>query len=280
MTGLQEEVSYELTIINNGFEEDSVLYLHLSPTPKVIDFKVKDQSTASLIFTNSATVDVAAFTAVPPTGLTIDGYLITESQEEPTGEWPSQPPSTYAITGSVGFINLYAWVKDETDATSYRIFTIYYNTATPVVSNIQISDNQNNTATATWTTDIPADSSLIYRPKRLNGSYWNAPVPENAAEAATSHSVTFDTASEINYEVKLHNNEIDDTPFYWPIKWPILGDANMDCRVNILDLIFIRNKLNLPIGDGDNWKANVQEDGRINILDLIYVRNKLNTSCP
>ncbi|HUW32024.1 MAG TPA: dockerin type I domain-containing protein, partial [Planctomycetota bacterium] len=58
------------------------------------------------------------------------------------------------------------------------------------------------------------------------------------------------------------------------------GDANGDCRVNILDLIFIRNKLNQPVGTGDNWKADVNEDARINILDLIFVRNKLNTQCP
>jgi len=54
----------------------------------------------------------------------------------------------------------------------------------------------------------------------------------------------------------------------------------MDCRVNILDLLFIRNKLNQDVGTGDNWKADANEDGRINILDLIFVRNKLNTNCP
>ena len=53
----------------------------------------------------------------------------------------------------------------------------------------------------------------------------------------------------------------------------------MDCRVNILDLIFIRNKLNQAVTTGDNWKADVNKDARINILDLIFVRNKLNTSC-
>jgi len=61
--------------------------------------------------------------------------------------------------------------------------------------------------------------------------------------------------------------------------WNIPGDANDDCRVNILDLIFIRNKLNQPVTTGDNWKADVNEDMRINILDLIYVRSKLNTQC-
>ena len=49
----------------------------------------------------------------------------------------------------------------------------------------------------------------------------------------------------------------------------------MDCRVNILDFIFIRNKLNQNVAEGDNWKADLNEDTRINILDLIYVRNEL-----
>jgi len=61
--------------------------------------------------------------------------------------------------------------------------------------------------------------------------------------------------------------------------WPIPGDANMDCRVNILDLIFIRNRLNQDVESGENWWADVNQDGRINILDLVYVRNFLSTSC-
>jgi len=61
---------------------------------------------------------------------------------------------------------------------------------------------------------------------------------------------------------------------------PIPGDANGDCRVNILDLIFIRGRLNQAVGTGDNWKADLNADGEINVLDLIEVRGKLNTQCP
>jgi len=57
------------------------------------------------------------------------------------------------------------------------------------------------------------------------------------------------------------------------------GDANLDCRTNVLDLIFIRNRLNAETNTADNWQADVNQDGRINVLDLIYVRNRLNTSC-
>jgi len=62
--------------------------------------------------------------------------------------------------------------------------------------------------------------------------------------------------------------------------WPIPGDVNGDCKVNVLDLIFVRNRLNTSISSGDNWLADVNSDGKINVLDLIYVRNRLNTKCP
>jgi len=57
----------------------------------------------------------------------------------------------------------------------------------------------------------------------------------------------------------------------------LLGDANLDCKVNILDLIFIRNGLNADVNN--NWQADVNVDGRINILDLIFVRNRINAAC-
>jgi len=59
----------------------------------------------------------------------------------------------------------------------------------------------------------------------------------------------------------------------------ISGDANGDCVVNVLDLIFIRNRLNLDVASGDNAAADVNEDGRINVLDLIHVRTRLNLKC-
>ena len=57
------------------------------------------------------------------------------------------------------------------------------------------------------------------------------------------------------------------------------GDVNLDCKVNILDLIFIRNRINGDVASGDNWQADANGDGLINILDLIYVRNRLNAAC-
>ncbi|HUU69891.1 MAG TPA: dockerin type I repeat-containing protein [Planctomycetota bacterium] len=62
-------------------------------------------------------------------------------------------------------------------------------------------------------------------------------------------------------------------------KWPIPGDANCDCTVNILDLIDVRKKLGQPVDSGDNWKADLNNDGMINLLDLIVIRSKLASRC-
>ncbi|HUU97622.1 MAG TPA: dockerin type I domain-containing protein [Phycisphaerae bacterium] len=62
--------------------------------------------------------------------------------------------------------------------------------------------------------------------------------------------------------------------------YELFGDVDIDCRVTILDLIFIRNRLNAGVGTDGNWRADVNQDGKINILDLIHVRNKLYSACP
>ena len=61
--------------------------------------------------------------------------------------------------------------------------------------------------------------------------------------------------------------------------WPITGDANRDCKVDILDIILVRNRLNLDPSLADNWQADLNQDGKINILDIITVRNHLNIVC-
>jgi len=57
------------------------------------------------------------------------------------------------------------------------------------------------------------------------------------------------------------------------------ADVNGDARVNVLDMIAVRNKINNDFEIGDNWMGDVNEDGSINILDMIYVRNNLNEVC-
>jgi len=53
------------------------------------------------------------------------------------------------------------------------------------------------------------------------------------------------------------------------------GDVNRDWAVDILDLIYVRNRLGADPTTGDNARADANGDGRINILDLIFVRNRL-----
>ena len=61
--------------------------------------------------------------------------------------------------------------------------------------------------------------------------------------------------------------------------WDV-ADANTDCAVNILDLIYIRARLNGdPSGTAD-CRADTNADGKVNILDLIAVRSRLGAKCP
>ncbi|HUU97574.1 MAG TPA: dockerin type I repeat-containing protein, partial [Phycisphaerae bacterium] len=248
------------------------------PTGGTIDaFALTDATSGSSLVTNEAGVNVSIATSTPE-GVTVTGWLVTESDVAPTEGWLPAAPTTYTIQAASGTdATLYAWIIDSTGGTASRAAAIYYNIAAPVMSGLAISNNGDGTATATWTTDIPAEGSVRYGPVSLAGATPNV-APENAL--GTAHSVSFAIAAGANYKIIVVNSEVASAPVYWPKPWPIDGDANGDCRVNILDLIFIRNKLNQPVGTGDNWKADVNEDTRINILDLIYVRNKLNTTCP
>jgi len=58
------------------------------------------------------------------------------------------------------------------------------------------------------------------------------------------------------------------------------GDLNGDCRINVLDLIAVRNRLGQSVSEGTNWLADANGDSAINVLDLIYVRNRMGTECP
>ncbi|HUW33634.1 MAG TPA: dockerin type I repeat-containing protein [Planctomycetota bacterium] len=259
----------------NGLMQATVLH------PNVTDFTVTDQTSGSSLITNEATVNVS-IAADAPSGTTIDGYVITETPAEPTEGWEASV-SSYTIQAASGTdVTLYAWAKDSAGNVGSKAAVIYFNTAAPVASGLAIADNGDGTATATWDTDIPAEGSVKYGAVKMA-----FPTPNEAAENAsgwppgTAHSVVLSgIAAGANYTIVLVNTEVASPAVFWPQAWPVEGDANMDCRVNILDLIFIRNKLNQDVGTDDNWKADVNGDTRINILDLIFVRNKLNTSCP
>ena len=53
----------------------------------------------------------------------------------------------------------------------------------------------------------------------------------------------------------------------------LLGDADCNGVVNILDFVLIRNRLNADAYSLDNWKADTNYDYKINILDMLFTRN-------
>ncbi|HUW35431.1 MAG TPA: dockerin type I domain-containing protein [Planctomycetota bacterium] len=258
--------------------QDGCTYIGLTVSlASITSFGVTDRTSGSSIVTNEDVVTVAII-AEPAEGEIIDGYAVNETGIQPTEGWlPSLTSYTIIQAASGTHATLYAWAKDTAGNVGSKTATIYFNEASPVASAVVITDNSDGTATATWTTDIPAEGSLNYGPVAVPGA---TPNTVAAGAVGTSHSATFGFAAGTNYKIVVVNTEVASAPIYWPQPWPIEADANQDCRVNILDLIFIRNKLNQPVATGDNWKADVNEDTRINILDLIFVRNKLNTQCP
>jgi len=246
-----------------------------SPT-KVTDFAVADATTGNALWTNEATVSVTAFAGEALGGMA--GWMITETDVPPLPEddtWLPEAPGTYTITGGEGNVALYAWVKSAAGQVGRKSVAILFSTAAPNVTDILVTAGDPGTAVVTWTTDADAFGSVSYSP--IGGA------AATAAETSTgtSHSVMLTGIAEAtNYRIVVISNDKAEAPVFWPQSWPVEGDANLDCRVNILDLIFIRNRLNQDPATGDNWQADVNQDTRINILDLIFVRNRLNTACP
>jgi len=139
----------------------------------------------------------------------------------------------------------------------------------------------------------PAYSLTIYCTIQLNGvDAFTSVQPAGAMDPGSGATITFPqwapqqtglctvSFSLMPSDANMRNNEISiTTSVASPETWPIKGDANMDCRVNVLDLIFIRNRLNQDVTSGDNWQADITGDGRINVLDLIKTRNMLQSDC-
>jgi len=59
------------------------------------------------------------------------------------------------------------------------------------------------------------------------------------------------------------------------VETPLYGDADRDGAVTLLDLVFVRNRLFAPVGEGDNAQADINGSGVIDLEDLIEVRNHL-----
>ena len=97
-------------------------------------------------------------------------------------------------------------------------------------------------------------------------------------EQPGAHTVTFQVLLPED-ENPLNNTLSSTTIVTPPDVLPIPGDATMDCHVNVLDMIYVRNRLQQDPASGDNWRADINSDGAINILDLLMTRNHLQDDC-
>ncbi|NQT21141.1 MAG: hypothetical protein HQ592_15645, partial [Planctomycetes bacterium] len=64
------------------------------------------------------------------------------------------------------------------------------------------------------------------------------------------------------------------------IGWPIRGDADGNCIVNVLDMLTVRNAFLKNIYSADNWQADVNNDGTVDVLDMLEVHIALKDACP
>ena len=75
-----------------------------------------------------------------------------------------------------------------------------------------------------------------------------------------------------------------DAPHALMAVYRLAGDANGDCRVNVLDLLTIRSRMFLNPEDPRNLdairQADVNGNNDVSVLDLIYTRNRLGRNCP
>jgi len=147
----------------------------------------------------------------------------------------------------------------------------------PVVSNIAVVDNADGTATVTWDTDIPALGAVNYGSVSVTGYTITRFTVEETADA-TSHSVVITgILPQTKYKIVIVNNGAESQPIYWPGQMPspcALVQQRLGCPLNILDLIFLRNRLGQSVSPGD--PADLNDDGSVNILDMLILRNCLN----
>ena len=60
---------------------------------------------------------------------------------------------------------------------------------------------------------------------------------------------------------------------------PTAGDPNHDGRIDLLNMIFVRNRFGADAASGDAQATDVNGDGAVNILDVISVRNRMCANC-
>jgi|GEM_PF-5460982 len=120
--------------------------------------------------------------------------------------------------------------------------------------------------------DCSEDSACL-----VAGEFWNTPPGASVAQAVELAQTLPGIAGA--YAVSPHIAGLD--PFADVIygdyffMWPTPGDPNHDGRIDLLDMIFVRNRFGASVASGDAWAADVNGDGAVNILDVIGVRNHM-----
>lgn len=79
--------------------------------PVITAFTIADRTSGSTLVTNEASVTVSI--TAEPADSPIHAYLVTDTDEQPTGGWLPATPILHIITASTGTVTLYAWAKDE-----------------------------------------------------------------------------------------------------------------------------------------------------------------------
>ena len=70
------------------------------------------------------------------------------------------------------------------------------------------------------------------------------------------------------------------TPTFTPTPTGLLGDMNGDCRVDILDIMYVAGRWNTKVGDANyDPKADLNHDDKIDILDIMMVSSQWMKTC-
>jgi len=229
--------------------------------------------TGSSLFTRTAEVDVV-LDAVSYVG-TVDGWQITEIDEEPT-TWLGASPTTYEIQAEPGMVELFGWVKDDQGNVARTSASILYEPTNVVISNVVMTDNEDGTVSITWDTNVAAFGKIDY--KLYFDTEW---IATPFVGPVTSHSGVMVLQGLIDEQ---HDIIITSNATTLETQWPVdevvypEGDANEDCMVDLRDLVYVRNRLFETVTP-ENETADVNGDDSIDLEDLIVVRNNLGAVC-
>lgn len=165
-----------------------------STPPTAPTFATEDDSgSSSTGYTDGLTSDLTISSCAD-----IAGVYFSESASTPAEGTVATACNTgadfyqYTFSGTEGYKSLYLWVKDAAGNISSQNSSIYYDSSTPVVSNVAVTSMGTDTITLTWTTSEPTRTRVEYGTS--TGVYaFNHDLNETPGSASTSHTATVTT---------------------------------------------------------------------------------------